>query len=215
MTIRRRHLDKFVQEICLNLCGIVLDVGGEKETSRSKVSLQNASASVLTFNIDYKAKPDVIGDALSLPFKRSSFDQVLILETIEHVADPDRCLAECVRVLKEEGKLFLTMPFLYQVHGDPYDFQRWTADKLELELRKHNFSEISVVPMGGLLAVMHDLMHSYAHRNNPKKLSFAGLMRWVIRNTAGLIYLLDNSLIQHTDKITTGWQVSARKKRKA
>ena len=49
---------------------------------------------------------------------------------------------------KKRGELFLTMPFLYQVHGDPNDFQRWTATKLELELKKLNFNEIEVVPMG-------------------------------------------------------------------
>ena len=211
MTLRRRHLDKFVRETYSNLHGCVLDVGGEKENHRSTVPLQKASASVLTFNLDQNVKPDVIGDALSLPFKKSSFDQVLILETIEHVSDPERCLAECARVLKKGGELFLTMPFLYQVHGDPNDFQRWTANKLELELKKLNFNEIEVVPMGGLLAVMHDLIHSYANRNNPKKISVSGLIRWSIRNTAGLIYFLDNALIHHTDKITTGWQVSARK----
>ncbi len=51
-----------------------------------------------------------VGDAQSLPHRDASFDTVISCETIEHLPDPRRALAEFVRVLKERGRLLLTTP---------------------------------------------------------------------------------------------------------
>jgi SAM-dependent methyltransferase len=48
-------------------------------------------------------------DAARLPF-RSSFDSVVSFETIEHVAEPDRFVAECARVLRPGGLLIVSTP---------------------------------------------------------------------------------------------------------
>jgi SAM-dependent methyltransferase len=46
----------------------------------------------------------------SLPFADHSFDLVTTFQTLEHVADVDRCLAEMVRVLRPGGVLYLRAP---------------------------------------------------------------------------------------------------------
>lgn len=48
--------------------------------------------------------------AENLPFRRESFDIVLLLEVIEHVDDQEACLAEISRVLKRGGLLILSFP---------------------------------------------------------------------------------------------------------
>jgi SAM-dependent methyltransferase len=45
-----------------------------------------------------------------LPFADGSFDVVVSFQVLEHVADPVRCLAEAVRVLRPGGRLFMDMP---------------------------------------------------------------------------------------------------------
>ncbi|MGO9815434.1 MAG: class I SAM-dependent methyltransferase [Isosphaeraceae bacterium] len=45
-----------------------------------------------------------------LPFADGSFDVVVSFQVLEHVADPARCLAEAVRVLRPGGRLFMDMP---------------------------------------------------------------------------------------------------------
>ena len=45
-----------------------------------------------------------------LPFADSYFDCVVSIEGIEHTENPFRFLRECARVLKPNGKLFLTTP---------------------------------------------------------------------------------------------------------
>lgn len=46
----------------------------------------------------------------SLPFDDQSFDFVTTFQTLEHVADVPRCLAEMVRVLRPGGVLYLRAP---------------------------------------------------------------------------------------------------------
>lgn len=45
-----------------------------------------------------------------LPFDEESFDTVILMEVIEHVADERRVMQEAARVLKPRGRLLLTTP---------------------------------------------------------------------------------------------------------
>jgi ubiquinone/menaquinone biosynthesis C-methylase UbiE len=55
----------------------------------------------------------VQADAIALPFRNASFDLVFSHSVIEHVASAEDYLAECVRVLRPGGVLYLsTAPYL-------------------------------------------------------------------------------------------------------
>lgn len=54
--------------------------------------------------------PDV--DMQSMPFASGSFDLVLHSDTLEHVPDPVRGLAECRRVLRTGGACCFTVPMV-------------------------------------------------------------------------------------------------------
>jgi len=47
-----------------------------------------------------------------LPFPCEMFDMVMMIEVIEHLANPDNCIEECKRVLKKGGLLLLSTPNL-------------------------------------------------------------------------------------------------------
>jgi SAM-dependent methyltransferase len=49
----------------------------------------------------------VCGSALELPFEAGEFDAVVSVGSIKHWPDPARGLAECVRVLRPGGQLFV------------------------------------------------------------------------------------------------------------
>lgn len=87
-------------------------------------------------NIDGSTKPDYHCSADHIPVEDNSFDTLLLTEVLEHLEEPMDVLKECFRVLKKGGKLIATMPFLYPVHADPYDFQRWTGVRLTKNLKK-------------------------------------------------------------------------------
>ena len=75
----------------------------------------------------------------SVPAPDNSFDMVLSTQVLEHVPEPAHYVAECFRVLKPGGFLVLTTHGLFEDHGCPYDFQRWTADGLRLLLERAGF----------------------------------------------------------------------------
>ena len=56
-------------------------------------------------NLDFRK-----GSAEEIPFKDNSFDVVILSDVLEHVADEKKCLSEIHRVLKDDGKLILTVP---------------------------------------------------------------------------------------------------------
>ena len=126
--------------------GIVLDIGSADRWLESALF---PSARYVAFDYPatacnlYGTRPDVFGDAAYLPFADGVVDAVACYEVLEHVADPDRVLAEIRRVLSPGGVAELSMPFLYPVHDAPYDYQRWTrhgwdkrAMKAGLELER-------------------------------------------------------------------------------
>ena len=67
-----------------------------------------------------------IADAHDLPFANESFDACIAVAVLEHVVDPQRCVAEIQRILKPGGFVFAETPFLQPVHMRAYDFTRFT-----------------------------------------------------------------------------------------
>jgi len=75
-----------------------------------------------------------------------SFDLVLCTEVLEHSKYPENILTEIHRVLKPGGKLILTTPFIYPIHGAPSDYRRFTPHFYEDNL---NGFELKVLRLTG------------------------------------------------------------------
>jgi len=71
-----------------------------------------------------------------------------LLDVLEHLPDPDACIAELHRSLKPGGTLVLQVPFMYPVHDAPLDFHRWTRDALAAAAARHGFSVSREVALG-------------------------------------------------------------------
>jgi len=83
----------------------------------------------------------VEGDVRELPFDDASFDLVVSFETIEHVPDPERAIAEFRRVLVQDGRLAISTPNRdeYLVENEFHELEL-TPDEF-LELLSSEFSE--------------------------------------------------------------------------
>jgi SAM-dependent methyltransferase len=78
----------------------------------------------------------VVADMRQLPFADRSFDSVLSVQSIEHVPDPERVLAEVVRVLKPQGVAVFVTPNRLTFGRpdeiiDPYHYIEYDASELQ------------------------------------------------------------------------------------
>lgn len=69
----------------------------------------------------------------------ASYDAVLSTQVLEHIQDPAAYVRECHRILRPGGQLLLTTHGMFEEHGCPYDFQRWTSRGLEELMVKCGF----------------------------------------------------------------------------
>lgn len=56
-------------------------------------------------------------DAKELAFEDKTFDTIIMNDSMEHVAEPEKVLAECFRVLKDNGRLFINFCPYYHPYG--------------------------------------------------------------------------------------------------
>ncbi len=79
-------------------------------------------------DINSNVNPDVIADALKLPYKDNEVDYYRSSHCIEHTDNPLEMMRECWRVLKPKGIAEITFPFA----GSPMDRNynhKWTCMK--------------------------------------------------------------------------------------
>jgi len=63
---------------------------------------------------------------VTIPVDNASIDCVIATEILEHCSFPDIIIKEICRVLKPQGKLVFTTPFLWPLHEIPDDAFRYT-----------------------------------------------------------------------------------------
>lgn len=206
-SIRRELLDRCFEEFAPLGSGKAIDIGGENQNLRgsfNRAAYRNFHW--LVVNIDEGANPDLVSDASEIPLPSNSFELIIMSEVLEHLESPDAALREVGRLLTPSGQAIITMPFLYQVHGDPHDFQRWTPQKFRIECQAAGLRILELKPMGGLIAVVFDLLRSYVFRlqSNPIR---AKLLRYILRSLRKLVVQKSTKEDSSFDWITTGWWV--------
>jgi SAM-dependent methyltransferase len=116
-------------------------------------------------NTSHQHKMDIIADLnQALPISAEVADTVICLQTLEHLCEPQQLLDEAYRILKPNGKILLTVPFMWSLHEEPYDFFRYTEYGLAYMFKKAGFSNIKITTDTGFW-VTHSLRINYhTHR---------------------------------------------------
>ncbi len=141
------HLPKFF--------GTLLDIGcGQMPYKKLLTSFPSKVEKYIGMDIENplyqkNVKPDLFWDGNKIPMDDNSVDCVVATEFFEHVPYPEKIMQEVRRVLKPEGVLFFTVPFIWSLHSIPHDEYRFTPFALERMLRKSGFKNINLKPLGG------------------------------------------------------------------
>ncbi len=88
---------------------------------------------------------DAVGNLLRMPIKDSCVDAVVCIWVLEHIAEPVQFLSEINRILKKNGKLFLSVPQGYGEHQMPHDYFRFSSPGLAYFLIKQDLQFNSFV----------------------------------------------------------------------
>jgi SAM-dependent methyltransferase len=157
VTYRRLWLDACLEAYRSNMRGKVLDIGGKREHKRGTFQPpQELVEGWWYVNLDWSTKPDIFADVANLPVVSESIDVILCTEVLEHLENPPACIQGIYRILKSGCTGFFSVPFMYPVHADPFDFHRFSADGLRQLLC--SFQSVTIISMGGYLGTVAMLM---------------------------------------------------------
>lgn len=129
--------------------GRVLDFGGGGKAKYGHlISRWRETGSYESINIDPKIDPTwLIQPGEDLPSPPESFDTVVTLNTLEHVYDAKAVLTQLYDALKPEGRIVVTIPFLFRVHAHPDDYFRATPSWWSETLMRLGFADIRITPL--------------------------------------------------------------------
>ena len=133
----------------LSIQGSVLDVGGRRTSNNvtNYVLYQNNIIYLDKFSDD---KRDLKVDLEKLnPRPDYQFDNVFLINVLEHIYNFNNCLNNCYSFLRKGGNFFGSTPFMFRIHSSPNDFFRFTEQSLRRSLESAGFINIKISVLDG------------------------------------------------------------------
>jgi SAM-dependent methyltransferase len=123
----------------------VLDIAPQDHNGAKEFFKQ---ARIFTLDIDKESGADYIADLCennSNLILSNSFDIVICTEVLEHTLNPFDAVSEIYRILKPNGKVFVSTPFNFRIHGPLPDCWRFTEHGLRAMFKNYSSIEISEI----------------------------------------------------------------------
>lgn len=208
---RRLWLDRILSHFTPEMTGIVVDLGGKRANKRGCFHPPEEQATLWVYiNLEMTTRPDIFADVMAAPLPAQSADVILCTEVLEHLSHPEACVEEIQRLLKPGGLALVSTPFLYPIHADPYDFQRFTFDGLKLLFA--SFANLELIPMGsfwGTLGMLLDIGLPGIQGDGLQHKALRRTLHWL----AWKLYALDLSRSPENNMLwqnfTTGYFIKA------
>lgn len=153
----RKYLENFLKELSEKLPDDIhlLDAGaGKCEYKKFFNHVKYESADFCQVSEKKYGEIDYICDLSSIPVENERFNVVICTQVLEHIPEPVNVLKEFNRILKTDGKLYLSAPLFYEEHEVPYDFYRYTQYGLKYLLEKTGFEIEKIEHLEGYFGVM-------------------------------------------------------------
>ncbi|MEM9951818.1 MAG: class I SAM-dependent methyltransferase [Chloroflexota bacterium] len=215
--MRRYYVDEFFLRYVhqLDATRPVLDLGGHKFNKRGVFDIDDYNLPVYYANLVPQKGADILADAQDIPVANNSFGTVICGELLEHVPRPDLVLEQVYRVLQSNGTLLITVPYLYQIHGDPYDYGRYTDYYWRENLTKLGFDTIHIEKQGLFWSVLIDMIRARAHNRIKTEPRFKNWVERLVRRMKHYARKQDAKPSIQEDKFftsfTTGFGIIAKK----
>lgn len=162
---RRRLLDADLEDVKANLQGQVLEVGAGR-TGRRGVFRPPQTRTWITVDRSAPMRPDVVADALALPFGHGTFDSAVCLEVLEYVREPAAAMRELARVVRRGGMVVVSVPFGHR-QDTPSDHWRLTGAGSRALAEDAGFEVVELRAQGGALTVVANTLRHAVMRASP------------------------------------------------
>ncbi|MBS1730963.1 MAG: class I SAM-dependent methyltransferase [Bacteroidetes bacterium] len=190
--IIRRELKKKMEKFAPSLHGRLLDFGCGSKPYESLFQTEEY------IGLDYynEGHPheneniDVFYDGKNFPFEDNHFDCILCSEVVEHIFNLPEILLEMNRVLKKDGLLLLTCPFVWNEHEVPFDFARYSQFALKSLLENAGFEIVRFEKSGNFILAITQLKVLYFYNHCKRLLGNFFLLRWIYK---GLFVFIPNA----------------------
>lgn len=204
----RKLLDNVLNRKKHYFHGSVLDIGGGRKRGKF---MPSKTEKWIFADLDQELHPDVICNVEKMQFENDSFDTIKATQLFEHVENPENGIRECYRVLKKGGHFIISAPFIYPIHADPYDFQRWTDTKWKNILTETGFEIEEFYDIGKYFTVLIDMFKNF-NQSLPSILRYIGYIFYPLYS---LLIQLDktNFVLRNNrlNKYTAGYFIIAKK----
>lgn len=125
---------------------------------------------------------------------------------MEHLHSPHLAIDNIKKILSKNGKLILTVPFIFPIHERPYDYYRYT--KFGLSFLLQNFSDVVIKERNSWIEAISVLFVRLIMDKNIMSRIFAPFIIILVFINLPFVYLLAKLI--NTDFITTGYIVTAK-----
>jgi SAM-dependent methyltransferase len=163
MPDERGSILAFVREVADSLPpdAVILDVGAGDAPYRELFGhCEYVTCDWVGSAHEWAGEVDVVASADALPLADGSVDAALLTQVLEHVPNPAAALSEVARVLRGGGGVFVTVPFVWELHELPFDFWRFTPASLERLLADAGFVHIAVEARTDCFTTLAQLMRN-------------------------------------------------------
>lgn len=107
---------------------------------------------------------DVFYNGNEFPFKENSIDLIVITQVLEHVEKPWDIIFKLSKLLKKDGYILISVPFVSNLHEIPYDYFRFTPYSLIKMMNNNALKAVTIKKSCGLFGtigfLISDLFYS-------------------------------------------------------
>jgi SAM-dependent methyltransferase len=161
----RKGLAQSLSVLAPRITGKVLDVGCGNKPYMSLYRAEEYVGLEIDSPENRAAKAaDYYYDGERFPFDPQSFDSVVSNQVFEHVRDPDQFLREISRVLRDDGLVLITAPFVWDEHEQPHDYTRYSSFGMTSILDRHGFEVIELRKSMDDIRIVFQLLGAYIYK---------------------------------------------------
>ena len=142
--------------------GDVIEFGASSEIYKNFCNSNSKNCNITYSNIDSSNEEFLNIDLQKDNSFDTRYDFAVIFNVLEHVLNPNLAIKNLSKILKKNGKIIGSTPFIFRIHGAPKDYSRFTKDHLIELLKLNDFENIQIIELGtGPFLACISLLRSY------------------------------------------------------